>query len=426
MLHSNDARIRELLLQGNVGLEKESLRVLEDGHFSHTPHPFPAGDSNIVRDFSENQTEINTGIHPDAEGAVAELAEHTARIQEVLKNLPEREYLWPFSNPPYIRNEEDIPIAQFDGDQHAKTLYREYLSDTYGRYVMTLSGIHFNFSFGDELLQEDFKLSGYTSFREYKDQLYLELAKKAAQYGWVVTALTAASPILDGSFVEKSACGTSVFTGKASIRCSESGYWNAFTPVFNYDSVGEYADSIQKYVDAHLLAAPSELYYPIRLKPRGVNNLDSLRENGVNHIELRMIDLNPLCPEGLDVRDVKFIRYFLVWLASLPKKPFTDREQIVAVQNFKKAAGYDLKTVRIATSAGAIHSMAYAGEGLLTEMQEFYKDFPQDVQDVLAFEKQKFIDPETRYAWILRKEYAEDYVKKGLDLAKSRQEKNRV
>lgn len=39
----------------------------------------------------------------------------------------------------------------------------------------------------------------------------------------------------------------------------------------------------------------------------------------------------------------------------------------------------------------------------------------------MEFERQKFIVPETRYAWILRKEYADDFVKKGLELAKERQ-----
>ncbi|MCI9539182.1 MAG: hypothetical protein HFG35_13130 [Eubacterium sp.] len=67
-----------------------------------------------------------------------------------------------------------------------------------------------------------------------------------------------------------------------------------------YQSIESYADSIEKYVLQGLLKAPSELYYPVRLKPAGENNLENLRKNGVNHIELRMFDLNPLCAEGLE------------------------------------------------------------------------------------------------------------------------------
>lgn len=421
MLHSRDPRIHSLLLKGNVGLEKESLRVTENGYLSHTPHPF--GESkHIVRDFCENQTEINTGIHPDAAGAIEELGYYTNIIQKTLRDLPERELLWPFSNPSYIRSEEDIPIAQFDGVQRSKTAYRNYLSDRYGRYIMTLSGIHFNYSFADELLQEDFILSGEPNFQEYKNRFYLELGQKVAQYGWIVTAVTAASPIVDSSYLEQGKIGGSCFLGKASVRCSESGYWNSFVPILNYTSIEAYTDSIQYYVDEHFLAAPSELYYPVRLKPAGLNNLGTLRENGINHIELRNVDLNPLVPEGLDIRDAQFIQYFLIFLASITTKPFPGSAQALAVQNFKKAASYDLKTVKIVTASGRTESVADAGADIITAMENFYADFPQEIRDVLAFEKDKFIHPETRYSWIVRKQYETDFVKRGLELAKKRQE----
>ena len=41
MLHIEDPEIRRLLLNGNFGLEMESLRVDENGFLSHTRHPFP-------------------------------------------------------------------------------------------------------------------------------------------------------------------------------------------------------------------------------------------------------------------------------------------------------------------------------------------------------------------------------------------------
>ena len=87
---------------------------------SQTAHPFP-GDAHIVRDFSENQIEINTGVNESIEAAIKELEGHTRRIQEKLKTLPEPELLWPFSNPPYIGGEKDVPIAQFDGKDAHKT-----------------------------------------------------------------------------------------------------------------------------------------------------------------------------------------------------------------------------------------------------------------------------------------------------------------
>ena len=59
MFHIENDIVRSLLLKGNFGLEKESLRITRDGNFALSLHPFP-DNKNIVYDFCENQTEINT------------------------------------------------------------------------------------------------------------------------------------------------------------------------------------------------------------------------------------------------------------------------------------------------------------------------------------------------------------------------------
>lgn len=419
MLHGEDAEIRRLLFRGRFGLERESLRVSEDGFLSHAPHPFP-GDRRIVRDFCENQTELNTDVADSPEAAAAELAALSRRLQARLRERGE--LLWPFSNPAYIRGERDVPIAQFVGEESGKTLYREYLSRRYGRYKMTLSGIHVNFSFAEELLRRDFALAGGSDYRAYKDRLYLDLAQRLVLYGWLLVAVTAASPLMDSSFVEKGHFDGDVFYGLSSVRCSEMGYWNAFAPVLSYESLEAYAASIESYVRDGLLRAPSELYYPIRLKPPGENSLQRLREHGVSHVELRMFDLNPLAPALVDVRDIKFAQLMLVWLASTPPEELTARDQVNAVQNFKNAAHYDLKTVRLIDPHGANYSMVHAAKDVLAAMKKFYGSAPHEVREFLDFEEEKFINPETRYAWQLRRRFSGGFVKKGLALAKARQE----
>lgn len=421
VLHADHPKIRELLLQGNFGLERESLRIDEDGFLAHTSDPFP-NEKHIVRDFCENQVEINTSVMKNAAEAVQALAEYDRIIQKKLKHLPKREYLWPFSNPPYIRNEEDIPVARFYGGQADKTAYREYLSDRYGRYKMAFSGIHVNYSFDEKLLREDFALSGEADFNEYRNQLYVVLAEKAAAYGWLLVAITAASPLMDSSFVEKGKFDADTFNGMASTRCSELGYWNYFAPIFDYTNIRAYADSIQQYVNDGLLRFPTELYYPIRLKPRGQNKLSTLREQGVDHIELRMFDLNPLVPSGIEERDLTFAQLFLVWLASTPRESFTTKDQVQAVQNFKNAAHYDLKTVKIVPPNGEVSSVANAALGVLDRMEEFYQGYPEQIQEVLAFQREKFLDGDNRYAWKIRREYDGGFVRKGLELARQRQE----
>lgn len=420
MLHIENYDVKKHILEGNFGLEKESLRIKKDGALSHSPHPFP-DDTHIVKDFCENQTEINTSVHTSAKGAVEELEFHNRRIYERLESLPEREYLWLFSNPPYIENESDIPVAVFEGIEVSKTAYREYLSAKYGRYKMTFSGIHVNYSFSEELLEADFLYQKETDYQEYKNRFYLELAQKMASYGWLLVAVTAASPLLDSSFVEKGIYDQDVFTGMASVRCGEMGYWNEFAPILDYHTISAYADSIRKYVDMGLLKAASELYYPIRLKPAGENNLESLCQNGVNHIELRMFDLNPLVCVGVEEKDIVFAQLLMVWLAAMKGQPFGEKEQIQAVQNFKNAARYDLKTVNILMPDGRIYSVANAALRVIERMKEFYGGLSLDVEEILQFEYEKFTDADNRYAWRIRKQFGGGYVKKGLKLVKERQ-----
>ena len=222
--------------------------------------------------------------------------------------------------------------------------------------------------------------------------------------------------------MEKGVCGSDVFMGLASVRCSELGYWNDFAPVLDYRSIEAYTDSIKGYVDNGLLKAPSELYYPVRLKPAGDNNLESLKTDGVSHIELRMFDLNPLCAEGLEVKDVLFAQLLMIWLLCKPKEKFAIKHQVQAVQNFKNAAHYDLKTVKIALPDGTICSVAQAAVNIIDSMKTFFRENGIDAVEILDFEYRKFEDADNRYAWKIRKQFQDGFVKKGMELAKAKQE----
>lgn len=421
MLHSENETVRSLLLKGSFGLEKESLRVTEDGFMAHTPHPFP-GDEHIVRDFCENQTEINTSVADSIEEVIDMLSGYHRKMQKKLAEMEEPEYLWPFSNPPYIINEEDIPIAQYTGAEASKTEYRNYLSGRYGRYKMTFSGIHFNYSFSEELLKENFKLSGEKDFEHYKNMFYVKLAQKVVAYGWILVAVTAASPLLDGSFLEKKQYDKDIFNGMASVRCGETGYWNFFTPVFDYSSIEAYVDSMQYYVKEDWIKFPSELYFPVRIKPKGENTLDNLKKNGVSHIELRMFDLNPFAECGIDRKDAKFAQLLLVFLACMPERELSESIQVQSVQHYKNAAHYDLKTVNIMLPNGKVYSVAEAAEKIIIRMQEFYKDYPYEIKEILQSQRDKFTDHKNRYSYKVREQFGDTYVKKGLALAKKRAE----
>ena len=217
--------------------------------------------------------------------------------------------------------------------------------------------------------------------------------------------------------------GGDVFSGFASVRCSELGYWNAFAPVFDYTSIDAYARCIQQYVDDGWIAAPSEIYYPIRLKPRGENTLENLRDHGVNHIELRMIDLNPLRKEGIDVRDVKFAQLLLAWLAATPHHKFTSADQVMANANFKNAAHFDLNASNIVMPDGNAATISQSALDVLGRMDSFYRAMNEgtgmfdDALAVIDFQRKKITHPaDNRYADIIRRQFSGGFVNKGLAL----------
>ena len=390
-------------IYGTFGLERETLRVTSDGYMAQTPHPFP-DDEHIVKDFCENQAEINTGVHNTAQGAINELKKHSERLKEKIKKRGES--LWMYSNPPHIKNENDIPVAVYEGDQKSKHSYRKYLAEKYGKYKMTLSGIHVNYSLSEKLLKTAFSKSDYSDYTEFKNSAYLRLAQGLTEYGWIINLLLSASPVCDGSYLNPKQIRETVITEYASVRCGKEGYWNDFTPVLSYDSILSYADSIQKYIDNGSLAGVGELYYPIRLKPKGVNRLNNLVQNGVNHIELRNIDINPFAEEGIDVRDLEFLELLMLWIFCTYEKNLSETDQIHAVENFKNSALYDIDNTTIPAD-NKIESLRTAGLRILSEMREFFGD-----SSVLQYQFQKLTEQDARYADKVRANLKDNYINK--------------
>lgn len=407
--------IKRLIFDGFFGIEKESLRVNEKGYLSCAKHPF-GNNPNIGKDFCENQVEITTNVC----SCIDELYNHLTGLHNTLIKKLEiletgRELLWSFSSPPYIKNEKDIPIASFGRKQGGKEIYRQYLAEKYGRKKMLFSGIHFNFSFGENLMHTCFRYSGKASYQEFSDSIYLELAQKLVKYSWLIVYLTAASPIMDSSYYCDGLTGKSVTTPYSSVRCSDIGYWNNFIPVLKYESVSAYIDSVQKYVDKGMLKSFSELYYPIRLKSCGENSPENFERSGINHIELRTLDLNPLSPVGIKKEDIEFLHILILYLMSFDNEVFDDDEQIKAVNNVKAAARYDDST--LIEFCGNISSVKASALRVLDNIRIFSEKFClSGAVENIEYQKDKILNNK-RYAEIIRNKFSENFVERALKLS---------
>lgn len=357
--------------QGNFGLERETLRIDAQGRIAQTPHPF-GDDQYITRDFCENQIELITPVCRSIQEALSSLQELHTRTEQKLSQLNEK--IWLYSNPPHIQNEQEIPVARFSGEQSFKQNYREALEKRYGKKLMLFSGVHFNFSFSDALLHDWH--TGTEDFQIFKNNLYLRLYRQLFRHSWLIVLLTAVSPIYDKSLDEDGLSGA-VRSQYASLRNSQRGYWNQFIPVLNHENIQVFAESIQEYVTKGLLFSVSELYLPIRLKPRGENTLENLVKTGVDHIELRMFDLNPLSPLGVSQKDLQFAHLFMLYLLNLPEEAFTPEQQEQAVNDHQQAALYHPDKKYFETALQILH-----------DMQAYFQD-NTEACTVIEYQKQK-------------------------------------
>lgn len=357
---------------GGFGLEKESLRIsVRTGRIADTDHPFP-GEKHFSRDFAESQLEIITPVV----NSPGELYRTALELQtEALHRLSLRgETLFHSSNPPAYDSGE-VRIAHFSDDEISGEVYRRYLLHKYGLGKMLLSGIHFNYSYPSGAPD----LCGMTA-----DGLYLKAAAYAMKYAWLVTYLFAASPESGDPFY-------------ASVRCGEEGYWNDFLPVLDYSSLSAYCDSIDGFVESGLLTGASELYLPVRLKPRGSNSAGALR-GGIDHIELRMIDVNPLDPAGIREEDLSFLHLLLLWFPHLPDLVPSREEQKAYLLNMKAAALYDDTGVLIREGqiAGPVRESALYTLALMSCTFERYGCY--EALEIIGKQRRKLLGDGQRYA----------------------------
>ncbi len=356
---------------GKFGIERETLRVDGQGRLAQSPHPF-GNDEHITRDFCENQIELVTPVCHSVDEAVEALAELDKRAREELTKNGES--IWLYSNPPHFDSEDDIPIADFTGDHSSKRAYREVLEQKYGKKLMLFSGIHFNFSFAEEFLRE--LNTNNEDFHTFRDELYLRLYKQLMTHSWLLVLLTAASPYYDASLDKDGKSGI-IMSEYSSLRNSKRGYWNKFLPILDHRSLKTFTGSIKKHIVTGSLYSASELYLPIRLKPKGVNSLENLAANGVDHIELRMFDLNPSAPLGIDGRDLEFAHLLILYLLSQPDFDFTPELQEKAVRDHKNAALLEPDT-----------KLLERGLEVIEEMEKHFSD-NEKALEVIAFEKNK-------------------------------------
>ncbi|MES2533672.1 MAG: glutamate--cysteine ligase [Pseudomonadota bacterium] len=316
------------------GVEKESLRAQPDGQLALTPHPLALGSAlthpHITTDFSESQLELITGVHADAESALQELVQVHQYTYRVLDAMGD-ERLWVSSMPCGLPTDETIPIGRYGSSNvgRAKSVYRMGLGHRYGRRMQTISGIHYNWSMPGVSSEQYFGL--IRNFRRHAFLLlYLFGASPALCSSFVATRPHELQPVGEGSM--HMPYGTSLRMGRlgyqseaqASLKVSYNsleGYaeslqdaltrpWPAYEAIGIQNPGGDY-----NQLGNTLLQIENEFYGTIRPKRviyPGERPLHALRERGVEYVEVRLMDLDPFEPVGINAQTMRFIDVFLL------------------------------------------------------------------------------------------------------------------
>ncbi|MEG0389116.1 bifunctional glutamate--cysteine ligase GshA/glutathione synthetase GshB [Cetobacterium sp.] len=327
--------------KGRFGIEKESVRVNENGELATTPHPEIFGEKienpYITVDFSESQIEMITPTVNSVEKAY----DFLRNIHEIVATNLKDEYLWSQSVPPILPSEELIPLGKFPQNKELER-YREKLALKYGRKKQLLSGIHFNFSFDDEFLKELYELSKEkTSFKEFKNNIYLKISRNYFKYGWMIIYLLGASPVIHETYLQK--CidkmkkftdDTYYFENLVSFRNGSCGYRNEKDFFVNYENVDKYVESLEKLIEKESISSAKEYYSPIRLKTKNPKEiLKELKNSGIEYLEFRSIDLNPFSEIGIEKVDLEFLHLFILFLFLKDDEPFEEKDYFRYLKN---------------------------------------------------------------------------------------------
>jgi len=352
---------QNVLAGGLKGVEKESLRVRQDGHLADTRHPVALGSALtnrfITTDFSEALLEFVTPAFANTWETLRKLCE----IHQFTYERMDDELLWATSMPCVMSDDAGIPLAQYGHSNvgRMKTIYRNGLSYRYGRKMQTIAGVHFNYSLPLQFWPQyqDIEESSL-DVDDFRSAAYLGLVRNFRRYGWLVLYLFGASPALCKSFIGATDTNMPSYDDTTyyqpfgtSLRMSDLGYSSnaqtkiaislnnlddyindmsraICTPEPEYEKIGVKVAGEYRQLSANQLQIENEYYSSVRPKRvahSGERPTAALRRGGIEYVEIRSLDINVFDPVGVNQNEMRFTEAFLVYCL-LQDSPFTDHD----------------------------------------------------------------------------------------------------
>lgn len=426
---------KEEILTASFGIEREALRVTPDGKLALTAHPEIFGDKMknpyITTDFSESQVEL---ITPNLKTSKETYDFLNALYDMTALNIG-NEVLWPQSTPCDIPEDDKIPIAEYKDCDVCKEArrYREELLKKYGGKKQLISGIHYNFSFEESFIERlyETRINKAVSYKAFKDEIYLKMVRNYLTYRWLVIYLLGAAPIFHKSYAKECLREQEIVDGQSfsnegaiSYRNGEYGYKNHEDLCPDYATVESYLSSIEGFVASGSIQNYKELYSQVRPKAKdNTKLLESLRDEGIQYIEIRSIDTNPFEKGGMSIEDLEFMHLLMLYL--LIKEESTDKIgnwQEEATNNQRLIAQKGLLDVWLSRDGKVIRKIDWALE-ILEEILTINETLQLGKEEIIEAMIQKVKKPELTYAYRIRKlSEKEGFLRAHLNLAEAYRE----
>lgn len=414
------------ILSGNFGIERETLRVDENGYLANTDHPKEFGDKAhnpyITTDFSESQIEVITPALSD----IKETYNFTRSLYDIVAMEIGDEYLWPQSMPCIIPDDKDIPVAKFANHSKEAQEYREKLLLKYGGKKQLISGIHYNFSFDETIIERLYEDSDKNiSYKEFKNSIYLKIARNYLRYRWLIVYLLGASPIVHESFIDICKCPLNKIKnneysslGAISHRNGKCGYKNKVDLFPSYNSVDEHLESINAYIKDELIESHKELYSQIRLKPSDTKNFkESLLNDGIKYLEYRTIDINPFEKGGISLDDLRFLQVFNIYLLTKEESNFKNWQE-ESLENQQLIAVHGINDIELKKDGKSISRIDFGLE-ILNEVMSVNNELNLGFEDIINNMIDKVKDSTLTYSYKITERIKEEgYINTFLNLAR--------
>lgn len=358
------------------GIERESLRMQSNGFLSQASHPKALGSAlthpHITTDYSEALMEFITPPQDSIKKALHYLTDVHAIAH---RHLEHGEKLWPLSMPCMLdADEESIRLAQYGTSNvgRFKTLYRHGLGVRYGRRMQTISGVHYNLSFPDQVFEalqqhETDDALKSLSLQDYRSHRYFALIRNFIRLTPLVMFFVGASPSVCKCFMTGRehdllplVKGTLFLPYATALRMGNLGYQNSAQKKLgiHYNTMSGYLHGLQKAVKTpyapfsrlglsneqgepiqindHVLQIENEYYSLVRPKQvplDGETPSQALENRGVGYVELRAVDVNPYSPIGIDENTAAFLEVLALYCLLQDSPDLLDAEQTQIERN---------------------------------------------------------------------------------------------